>query len=824
MSNYQPNWKLLEAHAANYKNSSALIPQIATAAPHKGFVFTSLTGDLTNIVKTALKTHNPLKGGLVIVVDTLNIAEGEIKIPSIGVQIIARSVKVLNNGNANLIVTSINIPNFQIATSEIKGKLSVTLGVGATAQVVKVASDKAPPQVQTLSANGASISNSANDIADVFHSPWSILGAELTFSAASYLVELDNKEAKQLASQMLRWVTGVSHALIKERANYTNLDIANISSLQANSMALLSFTQASVTNATYVPALSVNLYEKEMNGLLKVAGAYNQKIQDFKSQENTDELLNKLASTLKSINSEAKTPLFNTLKRLVNQSQLAQGELTSAALQLNNISKTLAPLQDAIDKAVADQFQKELLETAFKMLFKVITLYISVGAILVDPALIGAESGEIAKAALEIAEKLAEAGEELISQAIESGSTAAHSPPTIPNLNETGNGAEVLMGAQVGFGLASALLWDIVSRAIASGENQINFSPDMVKAMDKIPNLNGFSIGGIDPTTYWEIMVVQVKASLEPLLSGSETGAPARAYIEAIELSSTYGKGIGDQQAKLLELYNQGMIAFDQLSVIHQAEAQWNALEAKLATKEAKINAAIGFLEKGYTNLKRSIVLSVNNYRAAFNYQWLRPSTVTVDSSMTYLQLVQNVENSIESLKNVLHGNLPNVIKPRQDFGPIDYYVRPELNPLFKEVNGKGQAQWSITLKDTTLSEQLNGNTAFFITEATFELQGASQSGEVELQIETSANYSNKLNGKEFRFVSSGFSMSSDYKPDLLPAFITKWEFAKEDAPNYLTPSPYTQWTLTVDKGNWKNVTAIKMTISGFEIQNARNI
>jgi hypothetical protein len=824
MSNYQPNWKILEAQAANYKNTSALIPQIETTAPKEGFVFTSLTGDLKNIVKTAMAAHNPLKGGLVIVVDTLNVTEGDITIPSLGVQIIARTVKIANNGKANLIIISSSQPSFQLACSEIQGNLSVTLGSGSTPQNIKLASDKAQPQILTLSspANTVTVSNNANDVADVFHSPWSILGIELTFSAASYLIELDNNDAMNLAAQMLRWVTGASHALIKEGANYNNLNVANISSLQANCMALLSFTQASVNNSIYVPALSIGFYEKEMNELLKVAGTYNQKIQEFKSQENTDELLKNLASTLSKINSDAKTPLFNELVRLANNAQLAQSQLGNAATQLENISKTLKPLKDAVDEAVEDQFQKQLLETAFKTLFTVLTLYISVAAILVDPALIGAEAGELAKAALEVAEKLAEAGEQLIENSIASGSSAAHLPPTIPNLNEVEKGAQVLMGAQVGFGLASGLLWKIVSRAIASGENQINFSPDLVKVMAKIPNLNGFSVGGMDPTAYWETMVIQVKASMDPLLDGPETGAPARAYIEAIELASTYGKSVGDQQAKLLELYNQGMTAFDQLRALDQADAQWKALEAKLSNKNAKINAAIGFLEKGYTNLKRSIVVSVNNYRAAFNYQWLQSSKVIVDSSMTHLQLVQNVENSIESLKNVLSGKLPNVIKPRQNFNGIIFYVRPGENPLFKEVNGKGQAQWSITLNDTVLSEQLNGNSAFFITEATFELQGDSQIGEVELQIETSANYSNKLNEKEFRFVSSGFSMSSDYKQDKLPEFITKWKFANEDAPNYLTPSPYTEWTLTVDKGNWKDVTAIKMTISGLEIQNVR--
>ena len=60
--------------------------------------------------------------------------------------------------------------------------------------------------------------------------------------------------------------------------------------------------------------------------------------------------------------------------------------------------------------------------------------------------------------------------------------------------------------------------------------------------------------------------------------------------------------------------------------------------------------------------------------------------------------------------------------------------------------------------------------------------------------------------------------MSNDYQPTSPPDFITSWQFA--DPAAYMMPSPYTSWTLTVNDGNWQDVTAIKMTVSGKELQN----
>ncbi len=138
--------------------------------------------------------------------------------------------------------------------------------------------------------------------------------------------------------------------------------------------------------------------------------------------------------------------------------------------------------------------------------------------------------------------------------------------------------------------------------------------------------------------------------------------------------------------------------------------------------------------------------------------------------------------------------------------------------PLFIEADGAGVAGWSISAADPALASQLGGNTAIYLGEVRFVLEGATQSSEVELQVATSGRYESMLGGNGLRFVSQAVSMNNFYVPGNPPRFISSWKFA--DPAAYMMPTPYTNWTLTVRQGNWQGATAITMTLSGKFLQN----
>ena len=87
-------------------------------------------------------------------------------------------------------------------------------------------------------------------------------------------------------------------------------------------------------------------------------------------------------------------------------------------------------------------------------------------------------------------------------------------PPTPQNSAATAQGAQYLAGSLASFGSAVALLWAVVAQVASS--QPLNLSPDLASTVGKLPDLSGFSVGGLDPVTYWNAVVVQTTAAVKP--------------------------------------------------------------------------------------------------------------------------------------------------------------------------------------------------------------------------------------------------------------------------------------------------------------------
>ena len=810
MTGWQPDWKTLQATAASLIASDPLAALITTVTPAGGYVSIALRAALANVVSAAAKA-GPLAGPLVIAVDTLEIAAGDTVIAAPGVDIKARAV-VIDGGPATVIIRSDTDAGIQLTTAGISGTLNVAFqdadgsAIAGPGNGPVAMRGLAYPQVITAAAAmAASPSTAQVDVADSLHEPWAIVALEVSAAIAATLADQGSDGALEFAADMLGWVTGSCSALIAEKAQFPTVDFGNLASLQTTAVGLLSFTQAQASGATYAPVLSADVYQTQITQLLGLAQTYDAKITAFQNQQNIDQLLASFATTLSNTWQDAETPLLNALQRLADESGAVQNQLSNAAVQLQEVSNTLQPLQEALVKAISDQFQRELAKAAVDTLFTVLSLYVAVGytLLLEDP-------NSLIQNEMALVSELIQLGEEGIDQAISGGYSSAQLPPTVDALTGTTTGAGYLAGSLASFGLAAARLWNAVSAAASS--QPPNLSPDLVSAVDQLPDLSGFSIGGLDPVTFWQAVVVQVSAAVQPHQDLPE----AQAYLEAVQLAATYGSAVGDLQMKLLELYTQGMTAFDQLVAADQAMASWTQLQDSLTSQAEQVAAAIGLLQRGYLNIKRSLVLAVGNYRASFLYQWLQPADIQVDVSMDLVALQQAATASITGLDQVLAG--AGTVRPRQDFQNVTYTVSQRCQSLFSEVNGKSVARFTIPVD--ALASQLNGDTGLYLTAATFQLVGGNQDSktEVELEIATSGRYTNQLGKNVFRFVSRPVSMTNDYKPGNPPTWLTTWQFADKNA--YLAPTPYTDWTLTVDQGDWQHATAINITLAGKLLQN----
>jgi hypothetical protein len=815
MSDWNPDWATLETTAASLVASDPLAALITTVTPTGGYVEIGLRAALSDVVAAATK-QGPLSGPLVIAVDTLDVAAGDTVIPAPGVSIVARAVLV-DGGPATLVIRSDNPgEGVQLTTAEISGSLSVEFETalaapdgGAGGGTLALSGLKTPQSITAVPSSAPVATTDQLAIADELHEPWSIVALELSSAIAATLIDQGSAGALELAAEMLSWVTGGCSALLANQSQFPTVDFATIASLQTSSVGLLAFAQSQTSGATYVPVLSGNVYQQQIEALLELAATYDGKIAAFQSQQNLEQLLSSFAGTLSTTYQQAEKPLLNALNRLADEAGSVESQLTNAALQLQAVGATLAPLQQALVDAINEEFQQELVKAAVETFITVLTLYIgAAAAILGDPEVLAGTATAVIKTAAEQATKLIEAGQKTINEAISNGASAADQPPTPDTSAATAEGAQYLAGSMASFGSAAALLWAVVAQAFNS--TPPNLSPNLVSAVDQLPDLSGFSVAGLDPTTYWNAVVVQTRAAVKP----NENLPEATAYLEAVQLAATYGSAVGDLQWKLLELYTQGMAAFDQLVAADQAQRSWASLQTSLTTAADQAAAAVGLLERGYLNVKRSLVLAVENYRAAFLYQWLQPATIEVDVSMDLVTLQQQATNSITGLNDVLTGTPSGPVRPRQPFQHVTYDVSQA--DLFAQVGSNGQAQF--TIEPALLAAQLSGDTALYLTAATFQLEGGSDSGEVELEIATSGHYANQLGSTEYRFVSKPVSMTNNYIPGNPPTFITEWQFA--DAASYLAPTPYTNWTLTVNTGDWQDATGIKIELSGILLQN----
>lgn len=824
---FTPDWTYLNGIASAYAASSPLMPQVVQATPAGSYNALGLQKSLSEIMKEAEGKLDANSGVLVVAVDTLAVPAGQTVVKAFALSIMARHIAVEGGGAAEILqhASSASSGAVQIMVSQITGTVSLGLSGSDKRAPLELAGNMQRPQVLTVTADapGKAVAVAGDAaLADFLHSPWNVLALEIAQAAAGVMIYQNERGALALAADMLNWVVRGCYTLIKNRASFENVDYQSVSSIQGTAVAQLSFTQASASGATFVPVLSQSTYETQVNSLVGIARIYDEKIGAFQAQKNLDNLLGQFASTLNGISQSAETPLVNTLKRLNNEQAQLSNQLQNATIKLARVSEQIEPLQKALVKAIEKKFQEELLKSALETLMTFVTLYIGVGiAILGDPELVTTQISKFTekqvaaaiKLAVELSEKAIKSGVS-VAGIVESGSTSLGGAPTKDDAEKATSGAQAMMGSVASFSQASVLLWTVVNRAFVGGGRRIDMNPDLLAELEKMPDLSGFSVGGLDPVAYWNSTVVKTRAYVEPYKDMGE----AQAYLTAVESASVLGQSVGDLEMKLLAIFNQGMDAFDRLRAVYAAEAHWKALQTSLEDKSAKIDAAIGLLQRGYNSVKRDIMLSVENYRAAFRYQWLRESDVEVNASMDYLQLASEAQKSVSDLANVLAGTATGVLRPRQTFTDVTYSVEAGEDGLFQEVDGKPQAEWAIPADSSTLSGQLNGNSAIFLKRTRFELVGADQTAEVQLTVNINGSFENRRASQDYRFVSLPVSMINNYRPGNADNPITSWEFA--DAAAYLTPTPYTRWTLTVNAGETEGVTAIKMTSAGLFLQN----
>lgn len=741
-----------------------------------------------------------------IIADTLVVDVETATFPVPAVEIVAREIQI-SAGPASFVIQS-DRPEAQIMllTSKISGN-TLTLGYNApgnpasvsTAVVTPPAPDPTPTLFQWAkgSGEGATLTSSTGsaDIADVFAGLLERNSLQASFVAATVLSYSTDDDVVAVGGDMLRWANNCAAA---GTANPDQLDdsaVKLLRQLQWQSGALLPYVDARNANAIYVPVLSSDFYQNEIAGWLTVAKSYEESLNALSEESQLDQAFTAFANNLAQNARDTITLLQSRFDRLYNERQSLQGEYDASVALFKTQQDNINTDRDALDAAIK---KEETYETVMLIVNTIVTIYslgVSAAEIFMgDPAPAMAAAKQV----------------ETVTQGIVVGRNSItflqqlSKNSTPQQLEDGGNNLFKILG----------LLGEITRGSMEIAKDfYYNRTPKMPDDLNP-PSYKNLTINGIDPETYWEVTYLNAKHQVDPL---TPKFTQAAQYLDSIELMTTYGKAISAKQLAMINLDNEMDDIVNQIAVQAAAIARWGDIASNLQSQHQVIDAKKAFIRQTYTDMKRSLLVTVAHYRNAYLYRWLQPSTLNIDLNMDYSALQTQVQAINTDLENLLSGT-GKVVHPPQDFKGITYQVPVGANQI-TSIGSDQTARWFIGIDDTTLSDQLTDHKALYLEKAAFDLTGAkaNANGEVELTIETSGSYYLSLDGKTYHFITKAVSLDFIYKPSPNGnVVVTPWAVSDEVSQVYLRPSPYTEWTLAAKDGtDLSQVTEINIQFSG---------
>ncbi|HYP27494.1 MAG TPA: hypothetical protein VE262_12320 [Blastocatellia bacterium] len=266
------------------------------------------------------------------------------------------------------------------------------------------------------------------------------------------------------------------------------------------------------------------------------------------------------------------------------------------------------------------------------------------------------------------------------------------------------------------------------------------------------------------------------------------------------------------------------------------SQQRWSRLEQESKDDEQKKSALKALLLQQCVNTKRSLLVSARYYRAAYLYRWLDEPTFNVSLGMGYNELQQQFDRMKLGIEQLLSSK-----PPAQPFD-TGYYLIPVVKSG-ESKNGGAPASgcpyvvldtsartptlsWGISIEEPPFKGSVpnGGAIGFFVEEGWFYLEGAEPNGgkSISLTVSTSGYYANAYgddsSGRKY-FVSSPLETDFIYSGEAgggVDDPRTPWKPASTVKASYLTPTPFTQWTLAVkDAGSLANLKAIRMRLSG---------
>jgi hypothetical protein len=667
-----------------------------------------------------------------------------------------------------------------------------------------------PPRVAyyTVTADGKGVGEVKTDAAefnDLLSRPFALNSLKASFTAAMCLMDSPQASDRNTAKSMLEWVVTCLRAAGDTGA--LGNDFAELGQ-QAASL-LVSLNVAS--GAYYIPALSTELYRSDVSRLLSVLSSYEDNLRTLDVRTDIKAAIESVSATLAQVANDEKLPSQTELDNIDTNTATLAKDMRTLRLEFdlrNYEAQTNFVLMQA---KIASAQVKQFLVACFGVVVSVTKAGVQAGA-----AVASGGTSEIMTGGVDVFDSLTEAAQHGY-EAIDTISTDYSSEP-LPNQ------ARDLIKAQEQLSIAidtSARLW-----AAARDSEALAKLPDALAAVT------------VDPSLAWDNYMVEADRTLTNLqrLIGSGTGSgdaqdAATNYLASLKILAQYGKAIAAKFVAYSALLSRATIVKAQLTAAANTQKRWDALKKQASSEEEMLAGLKGLIVTRTDAIKRSTYVAWWNYRNAFFYLNFVEPTTRITPQMNAAQLKDAfaavaawterllVETGSSNRIRLPNENVPIEI-PFKVVRQQTISAGDEGAALLVLAAGDQPATLSLSLdlSDPRLIGKLpnRGNVAVWVTEAAFYFKGVkpNTAGKVLLNVATSGSYQNGFGATQAHsFVTTGFESYFGYDAAQGTPYI-RW---RVDTKVYMTPRPFTQWTITFDPdgGDPSGITELRMDMTG---------
>lgn len=702
-------------------------------------------------------------------------------------------------------------------------QLTTTANAGGTSEFT-VPVSVAPLQVAyfIVDPDGASkhqVRSDSAELGDLICRPWALNSFQSSYMAASALMDSPDPRDVAQARSMLNWIVSCIRALGTASGKLS----AEFNELYGQAAALLVTLNVS-SGAKYVPVLSADFYNQQAGKLLDALQAYESKLDVLQVQDDIKTALAQVGATLASVAQDEQAPLQTDLDNLSGSiANLKEGVYRlqlQFGLQDIDAGTRYVMLKDA---AASDQINR-FLGACFSFAVNVVKTGVAIGAMVASGGA-SAAGGEAAGAAGGGGKGEGDGPGsvlEPLAGALKDGYAAISIATEDFPKSQLPAQAKVLMEVQsqlmTSF-VTSSAVWD----AISSGK--LAQLPDSLGAV------------AIDPGLAWDNYMVEAENELANMsvLLGSrgvsgDVQAAANDYLASLKILAQYGKAINAKFVVYTEQLARAIVVKAQLAAARNVQARWQALLATAQTDQERLAALKGLVKRRADAITRSIFAAWRNYRNAYFYMYFEEPSGAIRLDMNAAQLKDAFASVAMGTAGLL-GDGPDSRKvrlPQQNVAisfSFDIIRQGGQNggndavallaPATKD--GPASLNWCIPIGDDQLEGVLpqGGKVAIWISKAEFWIDGvqANRRGKVIMKVATSGSYANGFGPASAKeFVNKG--MEADFAYDLASrtAYI-QWQIPQAV---YMTPTPFTQWSLLFDPdgGDPSHATTLRVDLT----------